>query len=241
MANKRFLEKIKNQTCEDDESNIEEVNYEDEELDLGSLGQEIFKNEEKPQNKKDIFKEIEKNLEDDFGGLGESKPLDLSNLPKISSLDIKDEEDEEEEEITISTRKRGRPKVVENEPVENEEIKNKPIENEVVENEVIFNKTEIKNDDIKLPLISDNNVVSNKILNYVCIKTINNLLDSYKSKMYTEEYTKKLFNQYINCEIDSSNPLFKELITECIENNVVDEYLNDLTIDVLNYIKERNV
>lgn len=84
----------------------------------------------------------------------------------------------------------------------------------------------------------DNCEISKEILNFVCNKTIENLLDNYESEIYTKTFVNKLFKQYIDGEIDSSNPLFKELITECIKNNVVDDYLgDDLTIKVLTYIQ----
>lgn len=84
---------------------------------------------------------------------------------------------------------------------------------------------------------SDELTVQEEILEYVCKQTIKHLLDSYKSEMYTEKYTSNLFEKYLNDEIDFRNPLFRELISECLNSNVVDAYLGkDLTKVVLNYI-----
>lgn len=95
------------------------------------------------------------------------------------------------------------------------------------ENHSVVNKTQID---------ESNTDISNKILEYVCKETVKNLINNFKSDIYTEKFTKDLFNEYINNKIDSSNPLFKELISECINKDVKDNYLKDLTKDVLKYI-----
>lgn len=81
------------------------------------------------------------------------------------------------------------------------------------------------------------NEVSKKVLAYVCLETVKHLLENYSSEMYTEKYTKKLFESYINGTLDSSNILFGELISEVIESDFNDPYLNDLTKDVLEFIE----
>lgn len=78
------------------------------------------------------------------------------------------------------------------------------------------------------------------IVNYVCKKTVENLLISYESEIYTKKFADNLFKQFINGETDASNPLFNELILECIKRNTVDPYLGEkLTEKVLRYIQER--
>lgn len=114
-------------------------------------------------------------------------------------------------------------------------ISNETVEIENITEEKEEDKLEIKTLIESVPVSLDS--IHGEILNYVCLKTIGNLLNSYKSKMYTEEYTNKLFKSYIDGETDASNPLFKELINECVSSNVIDPYLEDLTIKVLEYIK----
>ena len=78
--------------------------------------------------------------------------------------------------------------------------------------------------------------IGDKVLQFVCEQTINNLKDNHKSNIYTQEFANKLFNNFLDGSMDSSNPLFVELIKECIENEEKDAYLGDLTKEVLNYI-----
>lgn len=79
------------------------------------------------------------------------------------------------------------------------------------------------------------------VIVHVCKQTISNLLKTYKSSIYTQEFAADLFNKFINDETSAStDALFKALITECIEKSVVDEYLGpELTIKILKYIQER--
>lgn len=268
-------------------TNVSTINYDDEEsFDLGSLGKEIFKNEPEHtsvptiepsmkvpdtssiRNKTvedmgNFTKEVEKSLEEDFNCVGTSKPIDLSSLPKIESLNVEDEVMEEvkieptvevkdqisETAQTIAPelevehqskpqpkRGRGRPRMVRKIEKQIEEEKLSPNSKESIED---LSEEKISDFNSKQFNALESNDVALKVLRYVCIKLIKNLLENYKSKMYTSEYTEKLFKQYIDGEVNSSNPLFKELISECIESNAIDPYLNDLTIDVLQYIKER--
>lgn len=129
------------------------------------------------------------------------------------------------------------------EPMEMEQKQNF-IQNQYIEKNTPKNENEEINEKFELKQNFQNLNdfdVAEKVLNYVCLQTIKNLLETYKSKIYTAEFTEKLFNQYINGETNASNPLFKELICEAIDSNVNDPYLNELTNDVLNYIKGRNV
>lgn len=111
-------------------------------------------------------------------------------------------------------------------------------EKQISENE---NDEMIDFNELKNQVVNENSIylsnVSEKVLSYVCIETVKHLLSNYKSEMYTEKYTNKLFNSYIEGETDSSNILFKELISEVLESNFKDEYLKDVTSDVLKFIK----
>jgi len=90
-------------------------------------------------------------------------------------------------------------------------------------------------------ILSDlNSSVYGEVMQYVCDQTVKNLLETYKSEMYTEKYTTNLFQKYLDREIDYTNPMFKELIEECISKEVTDPYLGELTNKVLTYIKGGN-
>lgn len=84
------------------------------------------------------------------------------------------------------------------------------------------------------------NDIYSKLLDYVCVETVKNLKDSYKSEIYKEAYTESLFSRYIEGDVDSSNPLFKELISEVISSNFEDPYLKDKTSDILKFIMEED-
>lgn len=406
MANKKFLEKIKKQPASSAnkvpvlEPSLAMNDYDDEDIDLGTLGGKIFQDDEmkvpKPKNKteiqdkKEFAKKIEESLDEDFGGHGVARSVDLSNIPKITSLNIEDEgddtnaetnsmnifeeKDQDEEndfefgfgngvpnapkaedkhsenietknENTPKKRGRGRPKatvydtqnqtdskddsakitementikelhskiqslkdtiktkeesiVISNNVIKDlndklestmkelEDLKSSggnsealvekdkiidslkseikqnqscidnlteninSLESEISNKNKIIKQLELANSEMKsAKIMTENsneikdsfNDVANKVLGYVCIQTIKTLLDKYKSEMYTEAYSSKLFNGFIAGEVDSSNPLFKELIGEVIKSEFKDDYLDDLTVDVLNYIKGRNV
>lgn len=86
----------------------------------------------------------------------------------------------------------------------------------------------------------ENEDIADVILNYVCKKTIANLITTYKSEIYTDAFTKDLFTKYCNDNINSTNPLFKALINEVIEKKTKDPYLEEFTNYVLkNIIKEQ--
>lgn len=85
-------------------------------------------------------------------------------------------------------------------------------------------------------MMSNTSEIGSVILDYVCKCTISNLKESYQSKIYTEEFTKGLFDKYLAGKANSDDPLFKALISECIDNKVEDPYLKDLTIQVLEHI-----
>lgn len=409
MANKKFLEKIKKQPASSankvpkPEPSLAMNDYDDEDIDLGTLGGKIFQDDEmkvpKPKNKteiqdkKEFAKKIEESLDEDFGGYGVARSVDLSNIPKITSLNIEDEggdtnaetnsmnifeekdqdeendfefgfgsgvpnapkaEDKHSENIETKNenapkkRGRGRPKatvddtqnqtdskddsakiaementikelhskiqslkdniktkeesiVISNNVIKDlndklestmkelEDLKSSggnsealvekdkiidslkseikqnqscidnlteninSLKSEVSNKNEIIKQLELANSEMKsAKIMTENsdgnneikdsfNDVANKVLGYVCIQTIKTLLDKYKSEMYTEAYSSKLFNGFIAGEVDSSNPLFKELIGEVIKSEFKDDYLDDLTVDVLNYIKGRNV
>ena len=84
--------------------------------------------------------------------------------------------------------------------------------------------------------------VASDVLAYVCTQTIQNLLETYKSGMYTPDFTQKLLKDYLDDKIDKEypNPLFRELITEAITSETKDPYLKDLTEEVLKYVKGKD-
>ena len=80
--------------------------------------------------------------------------------------------------------------------------------------------------------------VAQAILNFVCNSTIQNLKETYESEIYTKKYMDELFQGYLDGNVRSNNPLFKRLITECLEKAEPDPYLKDNTKLVLQYIHE---
>lgn len=79
--------------------------------------------------------------------------------------------------------------------------------------------------------------VADFVLEYVCKQTIIHLMQTYSSKIYVKEYMEQLMQSYIDGKVDSSDPLFKQLIAECEEHAEPDPYLKDLTKIVLKWIK----
>ena len=77
-----------------------------------------------------------------------------------------------------------------------------------------------------------------KVLDYVCRQTVLNLVETHESKIYTKEYAKQLMMQYVDGKTDSSNPLFKQLVQECLEQKAEDKYLKGLTEEVLRHIMQ---
>lgn len=177
----------------------------------------------------------------------------INNTPKE---EVKEEV--EEEEAPKPRRRRGRPKMTEDQIQETiekkqqkeileEEIKITP-NNEKIEKDINHNIEDKSNDisadinvnantEVNINTKNGNNSIELEVLGYVCNQTINNLINTYKSKIYTDAYVKELFSNYINGKTDSSNPLFRQLIIECVQEKVSDPYLgDDLTIKVLNYI-----
>ena len=291
MANKKFLSKIKNQSLS---SNIQKHepaptsvgSYEDDDLDLNSFGAKIInqdieekKVEEVKVPSPDLAKKIEASIDEDFGGTGAGRSIDLSNLPHIESLNFDEDEDvDEKTESTFSLETPVIPEVKIEKPVIEEvvtESHSEPEEEEKVEEAEVpkkrgrgrpkaivieEHKEEVKEiekvEDIpEIPEVPTNTVETtqnyevnyngadtySKVLNYVCNKTIQFLLENHKSKIYTADFAGKLFNDYLNGKIDATNPLFEELIGECLREGIKDPYLGDLTEEVLIYIKGRNV
>ena len=113
-------------------------------------------------------------------------------------------------------------------------VSNVPDLSEIQEEKV----AEVKQESQKRNVELDEDHIAFKVLDYVCKRTIEKLKENYNSQIYTKEYMCKLMEDYVNGKTDSSNPLFKQLMLECIENADNDEYLGDLTKDVLEYISE---
>lgn len=74
------------------------------------------------------------------------------------------------------------------------------------------------------------------VLDYVCQKTIESLLETYESEIYMKAYVQNLFRGYMEDRDTAKNPLFVELIRECIRKGIKDEYLKEHTESVLKYI-----
>lgn len=141
---------------------------------------------------------------------------------------------ENEEEHPVKRRKPGpKPKI------EEEEESEKEIETIQKEQNSINIDKETQNDSSEQQQQCSNDDVAQKILTYVRIQTIINLANSYKSDIYTENFTSSLFESYIEGHMNPQDPLFKELITECINNKVQDPYLKENTELVLKSIIER--
>ena len=62
------------------------------------------------------------------------------------------------------------------------------------------------------------------------------LEDKFKSETYTQEYTKKLLEDYVLGDTDADNPLFKALVEEIVAKKVIDDYLGNKSEAVFKYI-----
>lgn len=91
---------------------------------------------------------------------------------------------------------------------------------------------------VKVPMQQVEGDIALKVLDYVCKQTILNLVETHESKIYTKEYAKQLMMQYVDGKTDSSNPLFKQLVQECLEQKAEDQYLKGLTEEVLRHIMQ---
>ena len=80
------------------------------------------------------------------------------------------------------------------------------------------------------------NNVAEVILDFVCKSTIEHLKKTYTSEIYTKAYMENLFQEYIDGKTDSSNPLFKSLMGECLQKAEDDPYLKKCTKLVFKYI-----
>lgn len=206
-------------TIEDEEYYDEEYGIEEEE---DALQDEVI-HKEPPQ---DI--ELEKEKE-------ESEIL----IPDISASHnlFKEEYNKEQEEL-IQNKETYDHVSYDEKAVEEgaEEIQPPPYPDLIDEKEEILKSNEIDQVNTSNQLDKDSNKVAMKVLQYVCKQTIEALIKTYSSKIYTKEYTETLMNKYLDDEIDSNDPLFKQLILECIEEADEDKYLGELTKDVLEYI-----
>lgn len=79
--------------------------------------------------------------------------------------------------------------------------------------------------------------VAEVILDYVCKQTVLNLKSTYTSQIYTKDYMEALMQGYVDGNVDHTNPLFKQLVTECIEHAEEDPYLKGMTKLVLKWIQ----
>ena len=241
------------------ESEIEELSVKKEEYSSGSLDNDDGDTDNNSSNNNHHHESIfdsHVNLEvEEINVPSNNMDIDDSRVSKNETSDSKVQDEKAEDSIEQPAKPRRRkpgpkPKLPEIPSPEESSVKsNKETNKSETKTGNVNSKKDEKSDIDKNNKIGnssfssinsadDNCEISKEILNFVCNKTIENLLDNYESEIYTKTFVNKLFKQYIDGEIDSSNPLFKELITECIKNNVVDDYLgDDLTIKVLTYIQ----
>lgn len=250
MANKKFFDSIKKNANQEpnNESNeiksllITNLKNEDHEEDITKL---IFSsgNLEDVPNIENEFNDIphslSKNKVESLEFNRDSGDDVLCLFNKELLLDNDDAEDNEEiasklEEIPVFQKRGPKPAKVIEDLSANANIKEIKTIEQNNEKNIIEEKQKICIESLQ------NNIVL-EVLNYVCDKTIEYMSKNYKSKMYTVEYTEKLFKEYTNKQTNSSNPLFKALIDECIEDKVIDPYLNSLTSTVLEYIKDKKI
>lgn len=267
MANQAFMKRIKNAGLsqgispvitpdldEFDEDLLNEENNNGESSKIEDLLNDSIEegNDFISENTESTEEIIENKIQDE---ISKNSVVDLDNIPSIPSLNIDNEDNfilpeipEVKEEP--KRRKPGRPKVniteeedkIENDNIQQDQILNEDLKQDIeiskaqdeTSIETCYNNSNVQNFNIE----NDNNMVAQKILNYVCLKTIESLKDSYKSEIYTEKFTRDMFEKYLKGEINSSDPLFRGLISECISCEVKDKYLDNLTIDVLKYIME---
>lgn len=139
--------------------------------------------------------------------------LDLDHLP---DLGLKEEKQELKESVPPIPRRRGRPKMTETPP--EEEVKEIAPEKKEVVPQKEEPKKEWENHEEKSP-----QEVYREIFLYVCNKTVQELSKKYKSDIYTPEFTKKLFDSYLEGDMPEETAcLFYKLIEECETKNVVD-------------------
>ena len=102
---------------------------------------------------------------------------------------------------------------------------------EIITNDEFFAKLETDTDNVQ------DIHITLSTLDYVCKRSMENLLQTYESDIYAPKYAKSLFNQYIQGETDYTNPLFQELMKEVVEKNTEDPYLGaEHSLEVFKFI-----
>lgn len=91
----------------------------------------------------------------------------------------------------------------------------------------------LQNSSLSLPV----GQLEDKVVKFVCKNVCEFLKEEYISDMYTKEFSGNLFQKYLD-GINDSNLLLKELLKECVEKDVKDPYLGELTSDVINFMIE---
>lgn len=76
------------------------------------------------------------------------------------------------------------------------------------------------------------------VLDHVCKSTIANLMETHSSKIYTNEYMRTMFQGYLDGKKNSADPLFRQLVVECLDDGDTDPYLKELTKIVLEWIRD---
>lgn len=155
----------------------------------------------------------------------------------VDKVDIKNDSTQKENEAQVEkperttiTKRGPKPK---KRPVE--EVKD---ESTSISNSELVQQQALKSKSVSMDGYSDDDIAK-KILAFVCKSTILGLINTHKSEIYTKEYAVRLMQDYVEGKTSSSeNPLFKQLIVECVNANVSDPYLGEMTNLVLNYILE---
>ena len=79
------------------------------------------------------------------------------------------------------------------------------------------------------------------ILNFVCKKLIISITDDYESKIYTKEFASDLLNKFIAGKIDSQDSFLQALLQEAKNKEIKNEFLGEVTSDILSYLLEHKV
>jgi hypothetical protein len=150
-------------------------------------------------------------------------------------------------------------KVVEPEPVEEihqepvqppkiEEVQPKPMEHEesnIQRNPIIGNYNydlgeyeniinHLAKDILDIQNDGDSEKVDKLLFNLISKRVLLSLVNNNSSDIYTDKFAKELVDKYMNGAIDTSDPLFKQLIEEFIDKKYEDPYFNSITGIILN-------
>lgn len=144
------------------------------------------------------------------------------------------EEDEEEQEKVIESVKEEIPLVQIEEKEEQDSINAKAAD----EMFAFYEKYPPKSEFVAQASTSIMEI-SVELLDFVCCKTMSELIGKHESSIYTRDFCDSLLKDYIDKKIlPSSNQLLSCLVDEIIASEWENDYLGEMTIKILKHIKE---